>query len=168
MKKTVIALSLTAAMLFGTHAYAQGPGFGPGPGGMESQEFRGPGRRLNLTPEQEAKIQELRRNFRTENAQLIGSIVTKRLELQSLWTDPKAESKAIQDKERELRDLQNQMKDKRVQLRLEVRRLLTPEQLSRFGSSWVAGKGFCGGHRIGAEMGPWMGTGKGPGPGGRQ
>ena len=165
MKKMMIALSLAAAMLIGmTSAYAQGPGFGPGPRGMHWQEFGGPGKGLNLTPEQKTKFQELRRNFKAENAQLIGSIVTKRLELQSLWTDPKAESKAILGKERELRDLQNQMSDKRVQLRLEARKFLTPEQLSKFGSRWGMGKGFCGGQMRGRghRMGPGMG------PGGRQ
>ena len=176
MKRMIIALGLIAGMLLGTYAYAQGPGLGPGPRGMHSQESWGPERGLNLTPEQRTKFQELRRNFRAENAQLIGSIVTKRLELQSLWTDPKAESKAILDKERELRDLQNQMKDKRVQLRLEIRKSLTPEQLSKLGSRQGMGKGFCGerirgqGHRMGHGMGPEMGASMGPGmgPGPRQ
>ena len=174
MKKVMIALSLTAAMLIGTYAYAQGPGFGPGPRGMHSQEFGGPGRGLNLTPEQKTKFQELRRNFRAENAQLIGAIVAKRLELQSLWTDPKAESKAILAKEKELRDLQNQMRDQRVQLRLEARKFLTPEQVFKFGSRWGMGEGFlCGqrrgrGYRMGPGMGPWMEPGMGPGPRTRQ
>ena len=178
MKKMIIALSLTAVISIGmTSAYAQGPGFGPGPKGMHSQESWGPGRGLNLTPEQKTKFQELRRNFRAENAQLIGAIVAKRLELQSLWTDSKAESRAILDKEKELRDLQNQMRDKRVQLRLEARKFLTPEQISKFGSRWGMRKGFCGGqrrghgyrgHGMGHGMGPWMGHGMGPGPGTRQ
>jgi Spy/CpxP family protein refolding chaperone len=141
---------------------------------MRSHEFWGPGKALDLTPEQRTKLEELRRNFRAENAQLIGAIVAKRLELQSLWANPKAESKAILDKEKELRDLRNQMKDKRVQLRLEARKFLTPEQLSEFGSGWGMDKGFCGGqkrgrgYRMGPGMGPWMEPGMGPGPGMRQ
>jgi Spy/CpxP family protein refolding chaperone len=91
-------------------------------------------------------------------------MVTKRLELQSLWTDPKAESKAIMDKEKELRDLQNQMKDKSLQLKLEARKLLTPEQIAEFGPGM--GRGFQRGRRMahGRGMGPGHGMGPGYGP----
>ena len=63
---------------------------------------------------------------------MFGAIVTKKLELQSLWTDPKADSKAILDKEKEMRDLQNQIKDKAVQMRLVARKFLTPEQIQNW------------------------------------
>ena len=157
MKEMMITLGLAALMLFGvTSVYAECPGSGPGfgyehrgmgtqqswgPGhrGMHGQEHwgaRGPRKALNLTPEQKAKFQELRRKFRQENAQLIGSLVTKKLELQSLWTDPKSDPKAILDKEKELRDLQNQMKDKKIQMKLEARKFLTPEQIANWKSGW--------------------------------
>jgi Spy/CpxP family protein refolding chaperone len=83
--------------------------------------------------------------------------VTKRLELQSLWTNPKAESKAILDKEKEVRNLQNQMKDKSLQMKLEARNFLTPEQIAEFGSRGGMGPGFGRGHM--------MGHGRGMGPG---
>ncbi len=82
------------------------------------------------------------RNSGGENAQLIGAMVTKKIELQSLWSNPKADDKAIQDKAKEVRDLQNQMKEKAVQMRLEARKILTPEQISK----WGAGRGFGHGH----------------------
>jgi len=157
MKKTIIALGLVAVMLLGVgYVYAQGPGFGPGHRGM--QEQWGPGKDYSLTPEQKAKFQELRRRFRDENAKLIGSMVTKRLELQSLWTDPKADPKAILEKERELRDLQNQLRDKAVQMKLEARKFLTPEQIE----NWRPGRGMDGGF----GRGHMMGRGQGMGPGG--
>ena len=89
-------------------------------------------------------------------------MVTKRLELRSLWTDPKADSKAILDKERELRDLQNQMRDKAVQMRLEARKFLTPEQIANWRPGWGMGPGFGRGHRMAAGMGR---GGMGPGYG---
>jgi Spy/CpxP family protein refolding chaperone len=113
-----------------------------------------------LTPEQKAKIQELRRNFRSENAKLIGAIVTKKLELESLWTDPKSGSKAIFDKERELRDLRNQLKDKAFLMKLEVRKLLTPEQIQ----NWKPHRGMGRGHMM-ADRGCRMGAGHEMGPG---
>jgi len=166
----MIALGLLMAMLLSfTYAYAQGPGFGPGHRGMHPQESWGPGKENPLTPEQKIQFRELRRKFRQENAQLIGGLVTKRLELQSLWTDPKADPKAILDKEKEFRDLQNQMKDKIVQSRLEARKLLTPEQIA----NWKLGPGMGRGQMMGRGrmmsgmmgFGHGMGTGPGMAPG---
>jgi Spy/CpxP family protein refolding chaperone len=166
MKKTMIALGLLMVMLLSfTYAYAQGPGFGPGHRGMHPQESWGPGKDNPLTPEQKIQFRELRRKFRQENAQLIGALVTKRLELQSLWTDPKADPKAILDKEKELRDLQNQMRDKIVQSKLEARKLLTPEQIANWKLGWGMGRGHM--MRRGGMMAPggMMGFGQGMGPG---
>ena len=167
MRKKIVLLGLVAVMLLSvSYVYAQGYGTGPGmgPGHRGMHESWGPAKDYPLTPDQKAKFQELRRKFRDENAKLIGAMVTKRLELQSLWTDPKADPKAILDKERELRDLQNQMKDKAVQMRLEARKFLTPEQIENWrpgrgmgpgqGRGYMAGGGFGMGH---GGMGPGRG-----------
>ena len=153
MRKTVMLFGLVILMVLGmTYAYAQAPASEPGHKGMH--ECMGPGKERSLTPEQKAKIQELRRNFRRDNAKLIGAIVTKKLELESLWTDPKSDSKAILDKERELRDLRNQLKDKVLQMRLEIRKFLTPEQIQ----NWRPGRGMCSCHKM-AGRGHMMGAG---------
>ncbi|MEW6375541.1 MAG: Spy/CpxP family protein refolding chaperone [Thermodesulfobacteriota bacterium] len=161
MRKTIIALGLVAVMLLGiTYVYAQGPGFGHGYGMMHGQEHRGYARLSSLTPEQKAQFQELRQKFIEETAQLRGALLTKRLELQSLWTNPKADPKAITDKEKELRDLQNQMRDKVVQNMLEARKFLTPEQIAEFGQGRGMGPGYGRGHMrgYGHGMGPGYGT----------
>ncbi len=151
----IVVLGLVAAMLLSvTYVYAQGHGVGPGMGsgtdpgpGMGPghhrgmHEFWGPGKDCNLTPDQKAKFNELRRKFAEEDAKLIGAMVTKRIELHSLWTDPKADPKAILQKERELRDLQNQLKDKGVQMKLEARKFLTPEQIENWGPGCGLGMG---------------------------
>ena len=159
MKKTLLALSLVTVLILGvTYVYAQGSGFGPGHGpgskGERGWESGTPGKFSNLTPEQKTKFQELRRKFNEETAQLKGALVTKRVELQSLWTNPSADPKAIVDKEKELRDLQNQMKDKALQAKLEARKFLTPEQIQESGAGM--GRGFGRGHM--------MGHGRGMGP----
>lgn len=157
MRKKIVLLGLVALMVLGAaYAYAQGQGFGPGHRGMH--ESWGPGKDDSLTPEQQTKFQELRRKFREENAKLIGAMVAKRLELQSIWTDPKADSKAILDREKELRDLQNQLRDKAVQMRLEARKFLTPEQIQ----NWKPGMGMEHGHMMGGGHGMRRG-GMGPG-----
>jgi len=160
MKKKVVALGLAAVLVLGVaYAFAQGPASGPG---HEHGQGWGHGKWSSLTPEQQTKFQELRRKFSEDNAKLFGAIVTKRLELRSLWTDPKAEPKAILDKEKELRDLQNQIKDKAVQMRLEARKFLTPEQIQNWKPGWGMERGFGGGRMMG--HGPGMGRG-GMGPG---
>jgi Spy/CpxP family protein refolding chaperone len=142
MKKAIIALSLAAVMLLGlTYVYANDPGFGPGHRGMHKHESWGP-KFSNLTSEQKTMFQELHRKLNDETAQLKGALLTKRLELRSLWTNPKADSKAILDKENELRNLQNQMRDKVVQTMLEARKILTPEQITEFGQRFGMGRDF--------------------------
>jgi len=163
MKKMIITLGLAVVMLLGvTYVYAQGPGMGPGHRGMH--ESWGPGKDYPLTPEQKTKLQELRRKFREENAKLIGALVTKRVELQSLWTDPKADNKAILDKEKELRELQNQLRDKGIQMKLEARKFLTPEQIANFGPGCGMGPGYGRGRMMGGGYGMGRG-GMGPGSG---
>jgi len=148
----MISLGLVALMLLvAAYVYAQGRSFGPGPKGGPCWEASNPGKWSTLTPEQKTKLQELRQKFDEETAQLRGSILTKRLELRSLWANPKAESKAIMDKEKESRELQNQMRDKMVQLRLEARKILSPEQLTEFGPGFGMGRDHM--------MGPGHGKG---------
>jgi Spy/CpxP family protein refolding chaperone len=161
MKKVLAGLVLLSFAVLGvSYAFAQGPGFGPGPRGIHRQECWGPGpeKALNLTPEQQTKFQELRRKVDADTAQLKGTMLTKRLELQSLWSDPKADAKAIMEREKELRNLQNQMKDKMVQFKLEARQFLTPEQISEFGQGRGMGRGFGRGGMMGGRgMGPGYG-----------
>jgi Spy/CpxP family protein refolding chaperone len=147
MKKGMIAIGLVMVMLWGvSYVYAQEQSDPPRHGWMHGKKSWGQGKKLNLTPEQKARFQELRRKFIEENAQLIGGLVAKRLELRSLWTDPKADSQAILAKERELRGLQNRMKDKIVQYRLEARNSLTPEQIEKLGSIGGIGRRGMMGH----------------------
>jgi Spy/CpxP family protein refolding chaperone len=156
MKKAIIGLGLVMVMFLGvSYVYAQEQGNPPRRGSMHGEKSWGQGKRLNLTPEQKARFQELRRKFIGENAQLIGGLVAKRLELRSLWTDPKADSRAILAKERELRDLKNRVKDKIVQYRLEARNSLTPEQIEKLGMMGGMGFGFGRGfhHHHGQGMG---------------
>jgi len=143
MKKIVIALCLMAMMFLGVvDTHAQRPESGPAHGKMPYPEAFGPKKDNPLTPEQETKFEELERKFKEENAQLIGTLVTKKMQFQSLWNDPKADPKAILGKEKELRDLENQMRDKTFQMRLEARKLLTPKQIIQWKPDWERGHGL--------------------------
>ena len=94
------------------------------------------GKDFSLTPEQKSKVRELRRKFQLENAQLIGGLVAKRIELNALWSDPNADPKTIMEKDKEQASILFQLREKMVQSKLEARTFLTPEQMAHFGRLW--------------------------------
>jgi len=160
MKKGMLAVALVVILLGAVLVYAQGPGqgpgYGPGRGHGRCWESGDPGKGASLTDEQRAQLQDLRKKFHDETAQLRESVFAKRQELHSLWSDPKAETSAIMNKEKELRYLQDQMQDEALQLKLEARKILTPEQLSEFGGRGM-GPGFGRGHGKGYGKGSCSG-----------
>ncbi len=152
MKKMVIAAGLAVVMfLGGTYVYAGPSGFGPGNG---RRDCAGGWGAMNLTSEQQTKIQELRQKHYNEVAPLRNKMFSMREELRTLWSDPKADSNTIQEKTKEINALRNQMQDKRVQFRLGARSLLTPDQIKGFGAG--CGQG-CG---PGSGAGPGRGRGR--------
>ena len=156
MKKTIIiGLSLTLAVsLVATVAMAWGPGFGPGFGrGFGGPSYGSPpawgsgfgpgfGRGFggpaygsppipNLTADQSSQIQALRGAFLKETQPLQNDLSTKRTELQTLWSDPKADVAAITAKQKEIWGLQSKLQEKAANLGLQIRKVQTPEQLAQ-------------------------------------
>ena len=160
MKKVMLAVALVVILLVAVLAYAQGPeqgsGYGLGRGQGRCWESGGAGKGASLTEEQRTQLQELRKKFHDETAKLREQIWAKKQELRTLWSDSKSGADAILEKEKELRELENQMGDKAVQMKLEARNILTPEQLAEFGKLGGPGSG----------RGPGKGHGRGRGCGG--
>ncbi len=154
-KTTIIGLGLVLGLaLVATVALAWGPpGFGPRFG----RGFGGPADAVppipNLTAEQSAQIQALREGFLKEIEPLRKELYTKRTELRSLWSNPNADSAAIKVKQDEMFSLQTQFQEKATSLGLEMRKVLTPEQLAQL-LAFGPGGGF--GPR-GMGSGPMMG-----------
>ena len=153
MKKTTIAglgLILVVALV-ATVALAWGPGFGPGFG----RGFRGPAYGVppipNLTAEQSAQIQALRDGFLKEVEPFQKELDVKGQELRNLWQSPNPDQVAISAKQREMTDLRTQLQEKATNLGLEIRKVLTPEQLAQMPA---AGRGFGPGMGFGPMMGP--------------
>jgi Spy/CpxP family protein refolding chaperone len=143
MKKTTfVGIGLVLVAVFvATVALARGPGFGPGFGrGFGGPAFGSPPI-PNLTAEQSAQIQALRDAFLKEIEPLQNDLWTKRTELRTLWTDPKTDPAAITAKQKEIWDLQSKLQEKRADLALSIRNLLTPEQLAQLPASG-RGAGF--------------------------
>jgi Spy/CpxP family protein refolding chaperone len=155
MKKTiVIGLSLVLGLaLVATVALAWGPGFGPFGRGFGGPAF-GSLPIPNLTAEQTAQIQALRDGFQKEIESLQKDLYTKGTELRNLWVSPNPDQAAIAAKQKEMIDLQTQLQGKATNLGLEIRKVLTPEQLAQL-PAFSQGGGFG----PGAGFGPGMGFG---------
>lgn len=161
MKKMIVALAAVAILMTSGLAMAQGwgppgrgMGFGPcgagkGPGGF------GPG--LNLSAEQTQKMNTLREGFLKETMPLRNELMTKKLELRTLWSQANPEQEKIMAKQREINALRAQLQEKSTKHRLEMRGILTPEQRAQgigFGYGPGPGRGMRGG------FGPGGGWGK--------
>ena len=152
-KTTIIGLGVALGLaLVATVALAWGPGFGPGFG----RGFGGPAYGIppipNLTAEQSAQIQALRDDFLKEIEPLQKDLLAKRTELRSLWSNPNSDPAAITAKQKEIWDLQSKLQEKANTLGLEIRKLLTPEQLAQLPASGP-GAGFGPGMGFGPRMG---------------
>ena len=154
MKKTIIiGLSLVLGLaLVATVALAWGPGFGPG----FSRGFGGPAYCSppipNLTADQSAQIQALRDFFLKEIDPLQKELYAKGQELRKLWSAQNADPAAIKAKQNEISDLRSQFQDKATNLGLEIRKVLTPEQLAQLPA---ISADACFGHH-GMGFGPSM------------
>ncbi len=82
----------------------------------------------------------------------------KQLELKTLWAQTSPDQEKILAKQKEINALRTQMQEKGTMHRLEMRKILTPEQQAQLGAY---GPGF--GHGFGP--GPGMRGGFGPGRG---
>lgn len=162
MRKTFVvvlalALGLTLAARF---VLAWGPGFGPGFG----RAGYGVPPIPDLTSEQSAEIQSLRDEFQQEIELLQDGLYTKRTELRDLWLSPDPDQAALLAKQQEVSQLQSQLWEKATVLGLQIRKVLTPEQLAKlpafskdapFGFGPGFGPGMGPGSRMMGPMGRW-------------
>ncbi len=161
MKKSIIIGSslVLGLALVATMAMAWGPGFGPrfgrGPGGSEFGVPPIP----NLTAEQSAQIQAVRDAFLKEIEPLQKELSAKATELRALWSSQNPDQAAILAKQKEMADIRTSIREKATNLRFEIRKVLTPEQLAQ-----MPAFNQCGGFGAGTGFGPRMGMG---GPMGR-
>jgi Spy/CpxP family protein refolding chaperone len=151
-KTTIVGLGLILVVaLVATVALAWGPGFGPGFG----RGFGGPAYGVppipNLTAEQSAQIQALRDDFLKEIEPLQKDLLAKRTELRSLWSNPNSDPAAITAKQKEIWDLQSKLQEKAASLGLEIRKVLTPEQIAQL-PAFGPGPGFGPGRGFGPPM----------------
>jgi Spy/CpxP family protein refolding chaperone len=133
MKKTAIVgfCAILSLALVATVVLAWGPGFGP----MFGRGFGGPAYGVppipDLRAEQSAQIQALRDGFLKEIEPLREDLFTKGTELRTLWSSPNPDSAAVTAKQKEILALQSEIQEKATTLGLEIRKVLTSEQLAQ-------------------------------------
>ncbi len=161
--------------ILGTAGLAMAQGWGKGPGmGMEYGPHSGGARSagpglwgaLNPTPEQVEKMQALRESFLKENMPLRNELLSKKFELRALWVQTNPDEEKILAKQKEINTLRAQLGEKVTKNRLEMRRILTPEQQAKLinlrGRPWHRYHGY--GKGCGFGPGPGYGRGMGYGP----
>lgn len=175
MKKMILIVFTIVLLATTSLAFAQGwgrgagmgygPGMGLGPGLGAYHAPYAPGyfssvwaANLNLTTEQLQKMQALREAFWKEIAPLQNELVSKRLELRSLWLQPKPDPDKILAKQKEINALTAKVQENVSKHCLEMRQILTPEQQAKLGAAfgWFGpsvGFGRKGGFGMGRGMG---------------
>jgi len=158
MKKlmTVVAvIALAAIVASPAMAYrGMGMGYGSGPGNVADI---GAARGLDLTAEQTAKINALREAHLKDIKPLQDQMLSKSGELRSLWLVTTPDKEKILALQKDAQGLRDQLTDKFTTYRLEVRQVLTPEQLAKV-QSYGAGHGMA---RMGGGPGMMGGHGWG-------
>lgn len=154
MKKlTMTLVTVLVVMALSAYAFAYGPGWGRGHGGGECY---GPDTsflsQLSLTSEQTAKINALREANLRDTKPLKDKMFSKRGDLKLLWLQTNPDQEKITAAQKEIRTLRDKMQDKMTAYRLDVLKVLTPEQQEKI-KSFKMGRGGGPGMRGGPGMG---------------
>jgi Spy/CpxP family protein refolding chaperone len=123
----VLAVAVTAFAHGRTSVPGSDDALGPGADGYGMKMAR----YLDLSKEQVDKMGELRKKYSQDLRALRGELAQKRLEARNLFSDAAADEGTIMAKQKEMDVLRQKLRDDLSQLRLEQRRVLTPEQLKR-------------------------------------
>ena len=157
MKKiTLTLLTLAVGLVLSMPVFASGPGQGMRHGGGNHHEYT-VWSKLNLTDAQKAKIEALQIAHRKEIRPVREKMFDKSVELRRMWLQENPDKDKILALQKEVRVLRDQLEDKTTAHKLEVRKVLTPEQREKLvNSGWDKGKGFGprGGMRGQGEHGP--------------
>jgi Spy/CpxP family protein refolding chaperone len=138
-------------------ASGQGPPEGKGPEFPGRGRMMGPmhhrmedwSRQLNLSAEQVVKLQAIRESYLRDTLVWRNELVVKRFDLRDLLSDPQSDPGRVLAKQREVSDLESKIQERTVLSQLEMRKVLTPEQIRLlppgFGFGGFQGRGMMRG-----------------------
>ncbi len=165
-RKRTVTLFLFFLLIFSQSALAQGPpekkdweyrggrGMMMGPMHHPMQDLV---KQLNLTDEQVARIQELRESYLRDTLVWRNELVIKRFDLRDLLHNPQADASQVLAKQREVSALESKIQERAVLYQLDMRKVLTPDQIKLlppwFGFGGFRGQGMMrgGGRGMGRE-----------------
>ncbi|MBN1474035.1 MAG: Spy/CpxP family protein refolding chaperone [Syntrophaceae bacterium] len=168
MKKlmlTVVAVGLGLLLVAPSFAFgpregkSQKAGYGNSDAASRSYCSQAGLSRLDLTDEQKTKIEAMHLAYQKDTRPIREKMSDKSVELRRLWAQANPDKKNIEAKQKEVRVLRDQLEDKRTAFRLDVNKVLTPEQREKIAAyGWGRKSGF--GPR-GGMRGPDRGFGPG-------
>lgn len=139
MKRYRVWLLALVFVLVGAPGFAAAPA--PAPASPGQPGFGGPrmgqnahyrfASLLGLSQEQKEKMREIRNRFLTDTHDLRYDLIQKRLEMRKLFTDPKVNAATLLAKEKESAALRQKLQDRRAQMKIEWRSVLTPDQIQK-------------------------------------
>jgi Spy/CpxP family protein refolding chaperone len=147
-----LLLSMLAAVALG-----QGTQEGKGPEFPDRKGMMGPphhpmqdwARQLNLTDEQITRLHELRESYLRDTLAWRNELLIKRFDLRDLLHNPQAEANPVLAKQREVSALESKIQERAVLYQLEMRKVLTPDQIKLlppgFGFGGFRGQGMMRG-----------------------
>ena len=86
---------------------------------------------LDLSDQQLAKMKELKNSFHADTRDLRYNLEIKRVEMRKLFTDPKTDDATLLAKQKEISELRQQLSEKKAQMKIEWRKILTPGQIAK-------------------------------------
>lgn len=86
-------------------------------------------KRLNLTEEQNEKIQEIREAYRRDTLSWRNELMIKRFHLRDLMGDLQAAPERILNQQREISEMEAKIQERTILFQFELRKILTPEQI---------------------------------------
>ncbi len=119
-----LILAAFSSAVFGQEFPEKGRGMGPPPRAMEHWFGR-----LHLSPEQVIRLQEIHQSFLRDTLAWRNDLAVKRFDLRDLLANPQADPNQVLAKQREVSDLEARIQERSVLYRLEMRKVLTPEQI---------------------------------------
>lgn len=137
MKKTKLIIVALIVLLSTATVYAQMPGRRQ----RGRDELKGSiAKELNLTKEQEDRLVANRKMQREKMSQLMAAMKEKQVKLREQLKDPTVTRAAIKPLANEIKSLQAQLIESRINGIFAVREILTPEQVTKFYQMMEKGK----------------------------
>jgi len=138
MGTLVLVAALAMPVLAYNRGWGKAQGMGIVPAGREAPCCENI---PNLTPEQSAELKELREQHDKAILPVKNELIAKRAEFRNLWSQSDPDKAAIEAKQQEINDLGNTLQDKMTEHRLEISKILTPEQRDQLQSA-MQGRGY--------------------------